>query len=484
MTLNIGTPSEKQREFFLARERFVGYGGARGGGKSWAVRVKATLMALGYAGIKVLILRRTFPELRENHILPLRAMLNGIATFKESEKRFYFQNGSSIIFGYCATEGDVLQYQGQEYDVIFIDEATQFTEFQFSTLTACLRGANKFPKRMYLTCNPGGVGHAWVKRLFVDRAFRADERPEDYRFIKALVDDNRVLMESDPDYVRMLDNLPTEELRRAWRYGDWSVFMGQYFTMWDETVHLVDPFPVPRHWARYLTLDYGLDMLAAYWIAVSEEGLAYVYREAYRSGLIISEAAELLREMGLDGVGVIYAPPDLWNRRQDTGKSAAEIFAECGVPLTKADNRRVQGWYDMAEWLKVRRVQPQPCSDPRRRRSRGGRPARCPTRAGSSTASADGARGVTEEVTGESEERYAALRIFRGCCPNLARCLPLVQIDEKNPNDVANEPHELTHSVDAIRYFCAGRPLPAERAKTEEEEWEDSELSEFLEYGR
>ena len=94
---------------------------------------------------------------------------SGIATFKESEKRFYFKNGSSIIFGYCATEGDVLQYQGQEYDVIFIDEATQFTEFQFSTLTACLRGANDFPKRMYLTCNPGGVGHAWVKRLFVDR---------------------------------------------------------------------------------------------------------------------------------------------------------------------------------------------------------------------------------------------------------------------------------------------------------------------------
>lgn len=483
MTLNIGNPSEKQKEFFLARERFIGYGGARGGGKSWAVRVKSTLMALGYAGIKVLILRRTFPELRENHILPMRAMLNGIATFKESEKRFYFKNGSSIIFGYCATEGDVLQYQGQEYDVIFIDEATQFTEFQFSTLTACLRGANRFPKRMYLTCNPGGVGHAWVKRLFVDRAFRADERPEDYRFIKALVDDNRVLMESDPDYVRMLDNLPTEELRRAWRYGDWSVFMGQYFTMWDERVHLVEPFPVPRHWARYLTLDYGLDMLAAYWIAVSEEGLAYVYREAYRSGLIISEAAELLREMGLDGVGVIYAPPDLWNRRQDTGKSAADIFAECGVPLTKADNRRVQGWYDMAEWLKVR---------PSRREQRdkiwsgGGNPAVTPRGTQRVYPADAGAydrvanrRGVTE-----SEERCAALRIFRGCCPNLVRCLPLVQIDEKNPNDVANEPHELTHSVDAIRYFCAGRPLPTERAKTEEEEWEDSELSEFLEYGR
>jgi phage terminase large subunit len=169
--MTIPQPNPKQVEFFLARARFVAYGGARGGGKSWAVRQKAKLLCLYYGGIRVLILRRTFPELRENHILPMRSELNGWAAWRETDKAFSFPNGSRIVFGYCAGEQDVDQYQGQEYDVIFLDEATHFTEYQFSALTACLRGANAFPKRMYLTCNPGGVGHMWVKRLFVDRAW-------------------------------------------------------------------------------------------------------------------------------------------------------------------------------------------------------------------------------------------------------------------------------------------------------------------------
>ena len=462
--LQFANPQPKQQEFLRATQRFVAYGGARGGGKSWAVRVKAPLLALRYPGIRILLLRRTFPELRENHILPLRALLKDVADYRETEKAFAFPNGARLKFGYCAGESDVLQYQGQEYDVIFIDEATQFTEFQFATLTACLRGANAYPKRMYLTCNPGGVGHAWVKRLFVDRDFKDGERPEDYVFIKALVDDNRALVDRDPDYVRQLDNLPTEEMRRAWRYGDWNVFLGQYFTMWREGVHLVDAFPIPAGWRRYLTLDYGLDMLACYWIAVDEGGLAYVYRELYKSGLLISEAAERIRAAGLDGAEAVYAPPDLWNRRQDTGKSAAEIFAECGVPLVKADNRRVQGWYDMAEWLRIRSAEAWEHETPHQAPAGASFPSR-------------GSQG--------SAGQYAALRVFRGCCPNLTRCLPQVQVDEKNPNDVASEPHELTHAVDAIRYFCAGRPLPAGPAWEWEGDGEDArdELREFLEYG-
>ena len=168
MTIAIN-PNPKQLEFFRARERFVAYGGARGGGKSWAIRQKARLLALRWPGIRILILRRSFPELQENHILPLLSDLRGLAQYRASEKAFLFPGGSRIKFGYCDRERDVDQYQGQEYDVIFLDEATQFTEYQYITLTPCIRGANDFPKRMYLTCNPGGVGHMWVKRLFVDR---------------------------------------------------------------------------------------------------------------------------------------------------------------------------------------------------------------------------------------------------------------------------------------------------------------------------
>lgn len=278
-----------------------------------------------------------------------------------------------------------------------------------------MRGANGFPKRMYLTCNPGGVGHQWVKRLFVDRQFRPGERPEDYVFIPARVYDNRVLMERDPGYAALLEGLEPD-LRRAWLEGDWEFSAGQYFSSFRRDTHVVRPFVLPRHWRRYITLDYGLDMLACYWIAVDERGRAYVYRELYRSDLIISEAAEKIRRMTPpeEHIYARMAPPDLWNRRQDTGRSVAEVFAREGVPLTRASNDRVMGWYDLQEWLRVREM--------------------------------DG-------------QKLPGLQIF-DCCPNLIRTLPALQRDLHDPNDCATTPHELTHAPDAIRYFVAGRPCP------------------------
>lgn len=263
--------SAPQLAFFKARSRYLAYGGARGGGKSWAVRWKAALMAAKFAGIKILILRRTYPELNENHILPMRQMLQGAAKYTDSEKAMTFLNGSRIKFGYCKRETDVLQYQGQEYDVIFLDEATQFTEWQFKALDTSVRGVNSFPKRFYLTCNPGGVGHAWVKRLFVDLAYRAGENPDDYEFIQARVYDNKSLLEADPGYLDTLKKLP-EHKRRAWLDGDWSVVDGAFFPEWDRDVHVVEPFAVPAWWKWYFCIDYGLDMLAAYMAAADEAG--------------------------------------------------------------------------------------------------------------------------------------------------------------------------------------------------------------------
>ena len=134
MQWDIGKPNPRQIEFFKARARFIAYGGARGGGKSWAVRKKAAGLALSYPGAGILIVRRTFPELRENHILPMTADLAGIARYRDADKSFTFPGGSRIVFGYCSSESDVLQYQGQEYDVIFMDEATQFTAILFSPM--------------------------------------------------------------------------------------------------------------------------------------------------------------------------------------------------------------------------------------------------------------------------------------------------------------------------------------------------------------
>ena len=234
--------------------------------------------------------------------------------------------------------------------MIFIDEATQIPEKWFDVLKACVRGANAFPKRIYLTCNPGGVGHGWVKRLFIDRRFKKDENPADYRFIPAKVYDNTALLKQDAAYVKMLESLP-EDLRRAWLEGNWNLFAGQYFTEWREELHVVEPFSIPAHWRRYFTMDYGLDMLAGYWIALDEQGKAYVYREVYQSGLIMSDAARLVKSMTTEQIYAWYAPPDLWNRRQDTGRSVADAFAEYGIPLVKAQNSRAQGWLNLKEWL-------------------------------------------------------------------------------------------------------------------------------------
>jgi phage terminase large subunit len=429
MTMTI-SPQPKQREFMRAQNRFVCYGGARGGGKSWAVRAKATLLCAVNQGIRVLIMRRTYQELRENHISILRRELRAAARYRDNEKTLTFYNGSVIRFGYCDSENDVDQYQGQEYDVIFLDEATHFSEYQFRVMGACVRGVNSFPKRMYLTCNPGGVGHAWVKRLFIDKQYRENERAEDYLFISAKVFDNPAMIKSNPGYLKFLDDLDPAR-RAAWRDGDWDVYEGQFFTEWDRGIHVCEPFEIPQHWRRYVTMDYGMDMLAAYVIAVSDTGEAYVIAEEYEGrdlgdghdGLIISEAAERLLQMTrrMD-IYAWLAPPDLWNARQETGRSVANLFAERGIHLIKTSNDRVDGWMATREWLKL--------------------------------------------TTGADGKRTARLKIFQNCL-NLIRTLPLLMYDPKRASDAAKEPHEITHAPDALRGFCVYWVQKAKAPKTE-----------------
>lgn len=408
-------PFEKQRQFFCSEAKFTAYGGARGGGKSTALRMKLVLLCLKYAGIRTLLIRRSYPELRENHIRPLMKILGRetvLADYSERDKCFSFLNGSLLKLGYLSDDGDLLQYQGQEFDVIAIDEATQFDENMFQILTASLRGVNDFPKRMYLTCNPGGVGHGWVKRLFIDRQYRRGENGEDYVFIPAGVYDNEALMKYDPGYVRRLENLP-EDLRAAWLHGSWEVFSGQFFSEFDPSKHVLENFSLPEDASRYCAVDYGLDMLAALFIAVCADGRAYVYDEIYESGLIVSAAAERIRAKLTEGMTVI-APADLWSRSKDSGRTTAELFAEGGVYFTRLVPERVAGWLSLKEWL-------------------------------------------------SEENGIPRLRILRRC-ENLIRCLPLLLYDGKNRSDAATSPHEITHAPDALRYFASFRqavPYPS-----------------------
>jgi phage terminase large subunit len=416
-------PQPKQVEFLLARERYIGYGGARGGGKTWVVRIKAHLLCMRYAGIKILILRRTFPELEQNHIVPLSEIAGSSARYIESKKTLLYDNGSKIFFGYADTERDIHRYQGQEYDVIFIDEATHFLEYVFTKLKACVRGVNDFPKRIYLTCNPGGVGHSWFKRLFIDRKFKAREKPEDYKFIQALVYDNKALIDSDPGYVEELESLP-DGLRQMWLEGKWDVSDGSFFAEFSRDVNVMSPIELSPDFRYYVAIDYGLDALAAVIVAVDTLGNEYVVRELEESGLIVSDAAKALLEFTSDlKIYEWYAPPDLYSRQKDSGKSIIELFHEGGINFVKADNNRCAGWFNIKERLK----------------------------------------GCTYPDTGGKVR--SRLRIF-DTCKKLIEYLPLLQISKRNPNDCDTEPHEITHICDALRYYCVMH-TSAPKVKTE-----------------
>jgi phage terminase large subunit len=341
-----------------------------------------------------------------------------LLSYSEGDKILTLPNGSSIALGYCAAARDVLRYQGQEYDIIAIDEATQLSEYQFSIFKACLRGTSDAPRRMYLTCNPGGIGHAWVKRLFVERKFREDENPDDYLFVSAQVYDNPVLLRADPDYVRQLESLP-QKLRDAWLYGRWDVFEGQFFSEFDPAVHISSPAEIPAELHYFVALDYGFDMLAALLMGVDSAGNLYVIDEFCQTNLTLSEAARQVASL-CRGRTVRYAvaSPDLWNRRQDTGKSGFEVMQSVpGMPpMCAADNRRVPGWRVLREYL--------------------------------------------QPVDGAPRLRISSV------CTELIRSIPALLCDTLRPEDASDEPHAVTHAPEALRYAVMSRAkesIPQER---------------------
>jgi hypothetical protein len=422
--------STKQAEFIEATATEVLFGGAAGGGKSHGQVIDAMLFALQYPRSKQIIFRRSYPELERSI---LRTMLSvyprGKYTYNQSSHSFRFYNGSIIDCGYLQNESDVYNYQSAEYDVIRFDELTHFSEFTYTYMLSRLRGANGYPKHMKSSTNPTGAGRVWVKERFVDIGewgkehtvtvgYRADGSAITSRriFIPSKVYDNLFLMHSDPEYVTRLENLPESE-RMGLLNGEWDFFEGQYFDEFRREAHTCTPFKIPDDWRRYVAIDYGLDRLAAYWIAVDSLRNAYVYREYCESNLPISDAAKAVLDHTAEGESIyaVLAPPDLWGRSQETGKSKAVLFLEAGLELTKSNNDREAGWLAIKELLKT-------------------------------------------DANGE-----ARLHIFT-TCKELIKCLPALQRDEKKPTDCATIPHDITHAPDALRYFAIYWTSPAEPA--------------------
>lgn len=436
--------SDKQEAFLAARTKHIGFGGARGGGKSWSVRNKATRLCMRFGGIKCLIIRRTYPELINNHITPLCDQIpTAIAKYNKTDKIFKFLNGSTIKFGYCNNDNDLNQYQGAEYDVIFIDEATQLQEMWIKKITACCRGVNGFPKRIYYTCNPGGVSHGYIKRLFIDRKYEDGERAEDYTFIQALLTDNKSLMESQPDYIKQLEALPPK-LRDAWLYGRWDIFEGQFFEDFRVTpdidlchkagitpeealrqrrfTHVIEPFEIPRGWNIMRSYDFGYNkpFSLGYW-ACDYDGVLYRFLEYYgctatpNEGVKWSPDEQFRRIKELEHehpwlkgrtITDSVADPAIWE--SSSGESIAETAEKYGIYFTPGDNKRIAGWMQLHYRFQF---------------------------------SADG---------------FPRMYIFNNCRAFI-RTVPLMMYDETHPEDLDTKLED--HIVDESRYMAMSRPV-------------------------
>ncbi len=422
--------TERQEAFINAEADEVLFGGAAGGGKSFGQFLDAVIYAGKYPGSKQIIFRRTFPDLERSIIRTFEGNLpKALMKYNATKHLGVFDNGSIVDFGYLDHERDVYHYQSAEYDVIRFDELTHFTEEMYLYLMSRLRGANPFPKFMKSTTNPGGIGHDWVKKRFINpmppnTVLKTDTGTR--LFLPSKVQDNQFLMENDSRYMERLKNLPERE-RKALLDGDWDIFDGQYFDNFKQTIHVVEPMfgpeEFPAGWEYYIAIDYGLDMLAALLVGVTPGNDFYIINEFYdgaqhpaggHKGLLVSEAAEAVKKLrGKYPVRRIFAPPDLWARNSETGRSIAELYGMSGVKLWRVNPAREAGWMELKEMLKPY----------------------------------NGPDGVLT----------ARLKIFNNC-RNLIRTLPALQTDPHNSNDVAREPHELTHAPDALRYMISGRP--------------------------
>ena len=437
-TLDLGRAQPKQTLFLKDKHRHIAYGGARGGGKSWAVRTKSKLLAFRYPGIKILIVRKTYKELQNNHIEQLTAELAGFAKYNRSDKMFRFPNGSTISFGYCANEGDLGQYQGAEYDVVFIDEAGQLQESWIRKINLCVRGTNGFPKRTYYTLNPGGPGHAYFKRVFVDRNFNPDEDPNDYFFIQAKVEDNKALMDTQPDYLRELENLPPK-LRAAWKDGRWDVYEGQFFEDFRDDpehyqdrrwTHVIEPFEIPDGWTicRSYDFGYGKPFSCAWW-AVDYDGTIYRIMELYGCTRTPNEGVKWtpdkqfeeihkteMQHPWLKGKTIIgVADPAIWDASR--GESVADTAARYGVFFTPGDNERIAGWMQCHYRLQF------------------------------------------------DEDGYPRMYVFN-TCRAFIRTIPLLIYDEHKVEDLDTTMED--HVADEWRYFCMSRPIKPIRAVKEQ----------------
>ena len=405
-----------QTEFLAAPETDVLYGGAAGGGKSYAMIVDPLRYAHREAH-RALVLRRSMPELREliDKSRELYPKAFPGCKFREVEKIWTFPSGAKVEFGYLERDADVYRYQGQAYSWIGFDEVTHLaTEFAWNYLASRLRTTDsEITPYMRCTANPGGVGASWVRKRYVspsppNESFLGTDGLT-RKFIPARLEDNPYLAK-DGRYEQMLKALPPVQ-RKQLLEGNWDVTEGAAFTEFEMETHVIAPFDIPVHWERVKGIDYGYaSESACVWGAVDpSDGTLIIYRELYRKNLTGVDLAQVLINMELEDPFAVAGVLDTaaWNRTGTTGPTVGETLLRAGHKLRRADKNRIQGKIQIHEYL---RVQPS------------GRP---------------------------------KIQIFNSC-PNLIRELQSIPLDKSNPEDV--DTHAPDHAYDALRYLIMSRP--------------------------
>tara|TARA_Y100000004_G_scaffold163954_1_gene193727 strand:- start:338 stop:1987 length:1650 start_codon:yes stop_codon:yes gene_type:complete len=415
-----------QTSFLASSEREVFYGGARGGGKSYAMLVDP-LRYCHKAQHRALLIRRSMPELRDmiTHSQRLYSRAFKGARWREQEKEWRFPSGARIEFGYAENMTDVLRYQGQSYTWIGVDELPQYpTPDVYNFLRSSLRSVDpEIPVFMRATGNPGNIGSQWVKEMFVDpsepnKAFNVSidtptgVRKISRRFIPAKLQDNPYLMQTD-DYYIMLASLP-EVQRKQFLEGDWSAFENSSFPEFNLNTHVVKPFEIPKGWHRFRTCDWGYSSPACcLWIAIDWDNNLWVYRELYTKKVTADAFAKQVLQLE-HGEHVRYGVLDssTWAKRGDVGPSIAETMIREGCkwrPSDRSPKSRVNGKLEIHKRLKV-----------------------------------------------DEQFKQPTLKVFSNCV-NLIRTLPLLPLDKNNPEDVDTNAED--HAYDALRYGVMSRPL-------------------------
>lgn len=333
----------------------IGVGGSRGPGKSHSILAQVALDdCKRFPGLKVLYLRKVAKQAIEQFDDLRRRVLKYTKHTWTAKGTINFPNGSRIVTGHFKDEKDIDNYLGIEYDVIVIEEATTLTASKYQALRDSNRTSKKgWRPRMYNSTNPGGIGHSWYKNRFVTPFRRQQE--EYTRFIPATMDDNTHL---DDDYKRRVEENVGWKLR-AYRYGDWDVAAGQFFSTWTHNVHVIRPFAIPKDWPIWCGFDYGfVHPTAVTFLTRDNEGTVYAFAEHAAARLtVLSQANSIKRvltnfDIPLQEVWPFAAGSDVFARKGDSsGKTIAEQYADQGIYLTPADTDRINGWGEVLRRL-------------------------------------------------------------------------------------------------------------------------------------